>query len=356
MPNPVTLPTGSLHLTLYEDREGFAALRQEWNGLVMRSRFPSVFLTWEWQTTWWDCLGTGALRLLAWRRPDGELVGIAPLFDTGATPRHHWQVVGCTEVADYLDIISAAGHEVDVYGGFLSYLQSEQALPWDVITLCNLHESSLSYRLLADMAREAGLEVEVAQEDVAPYLVLPSSFEAYLQSLDKKQRHELRRKRHRLEREAGSWRWFTITTTDGLDSWLERFITLHRLASADKRAFMTPAMAHFFHRLAQTMAQAGWLALAFIEIEGEPTATFFNFAFHDRIWVYNSGFDPHRHAHLSPGIVLNSYLIEDAIARGYRVFDFLQGNEAYKYRFGAVDAAVMKTTIRRRFVNIQTHT
>lgn len=347
MPAVSTIPADGLHLTLYEGAEGFAALRNEWNALLMRSRFPSIFLTWEWQTTWWDCLGTGALRILTWRRPDGELVGIAPLFGACHTPTHHWQVVGCTEVADYLDIISAAGHEADVYGGFLRFLQSEQALPWDAITLCNLHESSLSYSLLADMARQAGLTVTVTQEDVAPYLVLPSSFEAYLQSLDKKQRHELRRKRNRLEREVSHWRWFVIATEEDLEPWVERFIALHRLASAEKEAFMTPEMAYFFHRLARTMARVGWLALAFIEIEGEPAATFFNFAFHDRIWVYNSGFDPARHAHLSPGIVLNSYLIEDAIARGYRIFDFLQGNEVYKYRFGAIDARVLNVTIRR---------
>lgn len=341
------MPGDDLYLTLYESREGFAVLRAEWNALLRRSRFPSVFLTWEWQTTWWDCLGTGSLRILTWRRSDGELVGIAPLFGACDTSPHHWQLIGCTEVADYLDIISAAGHEADVYGGFLRFLQSEQCPAWDVITLCNLHESSLSYRLLADMARQAGFAVTVEQEDVAPYLVLPSSFEDYLQSLDKKQRHELRRKRNRLEREVGDWRWFVITAEDDLEPWVERFITLHRLASAEKDAFMTPAMAHFFHRLARTMAQAGWLALAFIEIEGEPAATCFNFAFHDRIWVYNSGFDPTRHAHLSPGIVLNSYLIEDAIARGYRIFDFLQGNEVYKYRFGAIDARVMKITIQR---------
>jgi CelD/BcsL family acetyltransferase involved in cellulose biosynthesis len=347
----LAVPTDLVHLTLYEGREGFAALRHEWNQLLMRSRFPSIFLTWEWQTTWWDCLGTGDLRILAWRRSDGELIGIAPLYRAREDPDGHWQLVGCTEVADYLDIISAAGHEADVYGGFLRFLQSEQASPWAGITLCNLHESSLSYRLLADMARQAGFEVTVEQEDVAPYLVLPSSFEDYLQSLDKKQRHELRRKRNRLEREVGDWRWFVVTTTDGLEAWVERFIALHRLASSAKDAFMTPPMARFFHGLAQTMAEAGWLALAFIAIAGEPVASFFNFAFHDRIWVYNSGFDPTRYAHLSPGIVLNSYLIEDAIARGYRIFDFLQGNEVYKYRFGAIDAVVMKTTILRRFGN-----
>ena len=66
----------------------------------------------------------------------------------------------------------------------------------------------------------------------------------------------------------------------------------------------------------------------------------------DRLLVYNSGYDPVNYAELSPGIVLTSYIIEDAIKRGIKVFDFLQGNEVYKYRLGATDTVVYDTQIR----------
>ena len=39
----------------------------------------------------------------------------------------------------------------------------------------------------------------------------------------------------------------------------------------------------------------------------------------------------------SPGIVFESYCIQEALGRGARVYDFLRGTEPYKYRFGAVD-------------------
>ena len=87
--------------------------------------------------------------------------------------------------------------------------------------------------------------------------------------------------------------------------------------------------------------------MAFIEINGELASTYFDFDFDDRIWVYNSGIDPDVYGSLSPGIVLNSLLIEHAIQSGHRVFDFLQGSEIYKYRLGAVDARVMRVTLRR---------
>jgi CelD/BcsL family acetyltransferase involved in cellulose biosynthesis len=49
--------------------------------------------------------------------------------------------------------------------------------------------------------------------------------------------------------------------------------------------------------------------------------------------LYNSGFDP-AHASLAPGIVLLAHVIRDAIDRALPMFDFLRGEEPYKYAFG----------------------
>lgn len=340
-------PSAMLQTTVYRDPTGFDILRLEWNALLARSTFNSLFLTWEWQTTWWECLGAGELYLVTFRAAGGELVGIAPLFLTCDAAGCELHLVGCTEVADYLDIIIAQGHEPEVFSGFLHFLMGPQAPAWDGITLCNLYESSPTYRLLPAMAETVGWQTEVGQEDVAPFLMLPPTFDAYLDTLDKKQRHELRRKRSKLEREAGSWRWFQVQGGYDLESWVDRFIALHRRASADKDSFMTPVMAAFFQRIARATSTRGWLRLAFIEINGELASAYFDFDFDDRIWVYNSGFDPDVYGPLSPGIVLNSLLIEDAIQTGHRVFDFLQGSEIYKYRLGAIDARVMRVTLRR---------
>ena len=53
----------------------------------------------------------------------------------------------------------------------------------------------------------------------------------------------------------------------------------------------------------------------------------------DVVGVYNSGFHPARAA-LAPGLVLLAHLVRDAIGRGKRRFDFLRGEERYKYEFG----------------------
>jgi CelD/BcsL family acetyltransferase involved in cellulose biosynthesis len=81
-----------------------------------------------------------------------------------------------------------------------------------------------------------------------------------------------------------------------------------------------------------------------LRVDGTPCASYLNFDYDKRIWVYNSGFS-YQYESLSTGIVLLVYLIEDAIARGYTVFDFLRGNETYKYRMGGVDAPLYQLDV-----------
>jgi CelD/BcsL family acetyltransferase involved in cellulose biosynthesis len=64
--------------------------------------------------------------------------------------------------------------------------------------------------------------------------------------------------------------------------------------------------------------------------------------------LYNSGLNPTAFSALSPGIVLLTYSIEDAISRGCRFYDFLQGDEEYKFRMGARAAKVYNMIIRRQ--------
>jgi CelD/BcsL family acetyltransferase involved in cellulose biosynthesis len=95
------------------------------------------------------------------------------------------------------------------------------------------------------------------------------------------------------------------------------------------------------------MLEVGRLRLMFLTLDGEKAATLYAFEYDRRFWLYNSGYDPESHAQLSPGWVLLSYAIQYAIATGCQVFDFMQGNEEYKYRFGGQDYQVMHVVVRR---------
>jgi CelD/BcsL family acetyltransferase involved in cellulose biosynthesis len=333
--------------------DGFTALAAEWNSLLRRSRFNSLFLTYEWQTTWWHHQGKGDLWIVAFRRPDNnELVGIVPLYLVIAKEgpfagQPKLNLVGCIEVSDYLDAIIAKGWEGPVYAALLDWLQSEEAPEWGVLDLCNLPEDSLTYRDLPPLVTQHGLRVEVLQEDTAPQFRLPLRYETYLEEqVEKKQRHEIRRKQRRAEREAEVG-FVIVDSAQNLEAEMDDFIALQRASRADKADFMTPSMRRFFNAAACTMADAGYLRLCFLTLNGEKAAALFAFEYDRRFWLYNSGYDPDAYAQLSPGWVILAYSIQYAIAAGCQVFDFMQGNEEYKYRFGGLDYKVMRVLVHR---------
>jgi len=352
LPQPLFVPP--LDYTVYGPNahpNGFTALAGEWNDLLARSRFDTLFLSHEWQTTWWQQLGEGELWIVAFRqRESGRLVGIAPLYrllrqDGPWAGQRVFHLVGCTEVSDYLDLIIESGQEAAVYETLCEWLHSPNGPDWDVLDLCNLPEASLSYQILPQIVRGAGHRVEVTQEDVAPYIPLPTRYEDYLtERVEKKQRHEIRRKQRRAEREAAVG-FYLVGAEHDLQREMDDFIALQQMSSPDKEEFMTPEMQRFFRYAARRMLDAGYLRLAFLTLDGVKAATYFSFEYKGHLLLYNSGYDTGDFAHLSPGWVLLAYLIQHAIADGLQVFDFLQGDEEYKYRFGSQDSKVMRTVI-----------
>ena len=62
---------------------GFEGLDEaRWNGLLGQARLPSVFLTWQWQTSWAAAfLGGRALHLLRITDDAGMPTGLLPLYD-----------------------------------------------------------------------------------------------------------------------------------------------------------------------------------------------------------------------------------------------------------------------------------
>ncbi len=329
----------------YHDAGGFKTLAGEWNDLLHRSPADTIFLTPEYQRTWWRELGDGELLILA-ARDGGDLVGIAPLF--AAENRAGQRVlatVGCVEVSDYLDLIVSRGRESQVYVALVDYLAGGE-LEWDVLDLCNVHQDSPTLELLPALAEAQGWAVEMALDDVCPVVQLPGTWDEYLQMLSKKQRHEVRRKIRRVESQAGA-NWYIVGPEHDLDAETDDFLALMAASAPGKAEFLTSRMRNFFRQLARVAYDAGWLQMAFLEIQGRKAAAYFNFIYGNRVLVYNSGLDWQTFPRLGAGIVLTAYCIRHAIEHGRTAFDFMQGNERYKYQFGGQDVEVRRLLIRK---------
>ena len=92
--------------------------------------------------------------------------------------------------------------------------------------------------------------------------------------------------------------------------------------------------------------EAGCLQLAFMKVNGAKAAGYLSFDYLNRIWVYNSGIN-NDYKEYSPGWVLLGNLLKWANEHGREAFDFMRGQEDYKYRFGAIDRLVVQAIVKK---------
>lgn len=331
-----------VNLTVWDQADAFQRLREPWQALFEQCPDASSFLSWEWVSTWWHHFHDGRQAYIV-TLSDGVVVqAIAPLLISRGG-RRHVSFMGRDETTDYADILALAELRVEAAQAILEHLQSECARGASV-TLEPLPEESPLLRAV-ELAAPDGLEIEPIQP--CPTAVLASSWDAYLAQLTKKDRHELRRKLRRAET-AGDLRYEIATEPGGLDIALEDFYRLHQSSRDPKKAqFLEPHLQAFFSDAATTFAERGWLRLSTLRLDGVAIASLLSFDRSETVYLYNSGLDP-EYRRLSPGIILIAYELQAAIASGHTTYDFLRGDEAYKYDFGAKDRFVWRLCLGGR--------
>jgi CelD/BcsL family acetyltransferase involved in cellulose biosynthesis len=335
--------------------EEFDAMADEWNHLLTHSASHVPFLRHEYLAAWWRTLGGGEwqggeLYIATARRTGngaGELCAIAPMFLTqNAAGERALMLLGSIEISDYLDVIAPAAELPGFFDLLLGHLAGPEAPNWQVLDWYNLLENSPTLAALDKAAARCGWRLVQERLQHCPYIPLPGDWETYLAGIDKKQRHEIRRKMRRVESAELPIRWYIVQDGETLDAEIEAFINLMG-QDAEKQAFLTSGMRSQMHLAVTAAHRAGWVQLAFLEIDGQKAAGYLNFDYDNRIWVYNSGID-FGFGVYSPGWVLLGYLLQWANENKRETFDFMRGEEEYKYRFGGVDRFIVRARLVRK--------
>ena len=319
--------------------ESYQGHEEHWQDLLPRSVVDTLFLTPSWQKVWWEQFGLGAEMMLLCLQNEQVLDGIAPMARRNGTI----SLIGDQDVCDYNDFLVSRGAEGRFYPSLLDHLDGEE---WQSLELISLPDHSPTLTYLPDLARQRGYSVEVREEDVVPGVRLPDSWDAYLEGLSKKDRHELRRKFRRLCSVPEGFRWYKLSDPDEVEGYLEDFFFLMRSSRETKHRFLTEPRERFFRSIAREMAGVGFFRLFFMELKGERVAAVMCFDYGPSRMLYNSGFNPD-YGYYSVGLLLKALCIKDAIEEGKEYFDFLRGPEQYKYHLGASDRNLYRMVVRR---------
>lgn len=235
-------------------------------------------------------------------------------------------LIGDDRVTDLSGMLCVCGHEDEVIECLGEYV-GQHALRID------LHPLETISPLVTMLGKYVpGIKVE--RVDTCPLLELTNTWDEYLDGLGGKARHELRRKMKKVNGTA---------LRDVQPSDVGKLFDLMTRSVEDKKFFLREETMGFFRDLADVFSAQGWLRLRAAVLEESILGMIFAFKFSDRVFLFNMGFTPELR-HLSPGIVTVALDIKAAIEEGYRFYDFLRGDEDYKYRLGARARETVRVT------------
>src|SRR5512138_1412825 len=232
-----------MEYTLHKDFSEIPAAA--WNELAEAGISDTPFARHEMLSEWWKTLGGGewpqAELVLVSASENGNLIGIAPLFKAEYEGRAALLLVGSIEVSDYLDLIVRPADLSRFVSGLLDFLGSAGPCGGVPLDWYNIPDSSPTLAALKAEAEKRGCSYQEEVYRPTPRISLEGGFDAYLARLDKKQRHEIRRKMRRAAESPVPVRFQVVEDGSALESETEAFLEL-MAHDPNKASFLHPAM------------------------------------------------------------------------------------------------------------------
>jgi CelD/BcsL family acetyltransferase involved in cellulose biosynthesis len=290
------------------------ALEGDWSDLALRCPNATPFQHPGWVLPWYRHFGSGELFVLA-VRDEGRLQAVLPLFLHGWEGRRQLTILG-TGISDYLDVLFDPEAAADCVAAILAYLAGQRSR-WDV---CSWQDLPAHSPLLC------GLGVRTQAQ---PCVSLPLG----MASLPHGLKRNIRRYTERLTG-LGELRFETHCDPGVLSD----LFTLHgqRWGEIGEAGVLHEGAVQSFHReAARRLSRVGALRLYRATLDGRAIGVVYGYVWAGTFYSYLGGFDPELKA-CSPGTVILAYAIQQAIEEGLRNWDFLRGEEPYKFTWGGV--------------------
>jgi CelD/BcsL family acetyltransferase involved in cellulose biosynthesis len=307
----------------------------EWERLLATNPTASAFSHRSVHEAWWIGYGAEATDVsIAVYDAAGALCAYLPLMLRPDGVRY----LGATYHIDYatvlIDLTSA--ESVGAIDALVTHLYADTS----ALDLRRLRRADRAHEMfMSALAANSARTATTTIEEPAPSIDLTNitTFDEHLERIDKKDRHEIRRKVRR-----GEGAGVTISAkTHAVDD-LAEFIKLHRARWGHHGLFTEDEtfMRELFSRAPENLITI--IVARNLEFGAFAAGLFLRDATGIRYW--NAGGELAARS-LSPGILLFAHGLQMAIAEQKQTFDFLRGNESYKYEVGATDVDVLMVTV-----------
>ena len=347
-----------VRIDLIENFEALEEVERNWHAVYGSDPESHFFLSWPWLSQ------TLKHRAAGWRilaAHDGsDYVAFFPLRLCVRFSKRRGVFVNEIEMAgsfgwaDYTGFICHPDHEA---GAIPSLSARLLEMHWSKLDLRHLRLSDRRFSLFMSAFDEARFAVEdraaehetqSVNNEICPYVDLPDDFDRYLaKKVSANTRQKLRRLLRQVDGSADLR--VTLATAETLERDLDVLAGFWRVMWADRKGEKVEHLAGRYREILRQGFEAGLLYMPVLWRRDVPLGALGSFIDRQKKeLLYFVGGRDESSDDPPPGLVLHAHSIRWAIANGLRTYDFLRGNEAFKYSFGATDRRIRNIVVRTK--------
>jgi tetratricopeptide (TPR) repeat protein len=340
----------AVHIDIIETSPSLARIEDNWNAVYDADDEAQIFLSWQWLSGWLSCIPGPWFILAAKERDAADLpyVGFFPL--RLQTTIEKSDVFGDVRMAgnfggDYTGLICRPEAENKVIPAFARTIKQ---MNWARLHLDNVRMSERRWRLLTACFPKASFHAakvdKVVKTDgidnsICPYATLPKDWNDYLDQLSANTRQKIRRLLKQVE--ASSEYRIAVATPETFERDLKTLLGFWDTKWRARKGVRMDSLIRSNGTMLTRSFHSGLVYLptfwhgdrpvAALATLVEPRRRTFSFYMTGRDETFEGP---------PAGMILHACSIRHAIEQGFIEYDFLRGNEPYKYSFGCKERKI----------------
>ncbi|MBD3107670.1 GNAT family N-acetyltransferase [Bacillus sp. AGMB 02131] len=329
-------------MNIYEhnDISSLDKILNNWSELNKDYHDITIFQDVNWLKSWWE-YKTKQRTIIPYIleiKQSNEIVGVFPLYihviTLAGVNFRILKPVG-SELSDYLVPILSKNYSAEEALNLVFAKIMKDKTNWDYFDWGNIPEYSCFDKFL-NKKLSSNSKLKRNRIEACPYFKINKDIMKTINNFDQKWLKDIYYKERKIKR-SGKLVYQKVITEEEIEPIMKKLFDLHckrwektdtpsRFQSATERDFLLSA--------AINLHKAKLLHLSYLSHNDEIIAIHFGMSDGKKFYYYIPTFDMN-FAKYSVGQLLIYNLILQAGREGCDVFDFLRGNEAYKYKWGA---------------------
>lgn len=324
-----------MQVEIIQDAKRIAELEHPWRELYAKSEETNIFLSFSWMSTWLKHFGNNYSVYITAVFDDNALIGIAPFVKHRFFGIFDGIRLLSFGLADYENIL-CSGTTPNRRQTIDAIFQSMQKLqPWQILRIEKIKESSPNYAAFKETAHAKPGIVFKEHKHATPFCSLKDTWKVYLKTLRKKFVADTQRQMERLKKIGVSCALRVVDDPKDINrvvAELAKFHIQRRKAMGQESFFKNPRYEEFFKDVAEVLLKEGKLHLSYLYQADKFVAFHLGFQENKTFFYYLPTFNQEFAAY-SAGRVLAFELLRNSFERGFKIFDFMLGDEGYKDQF-----------------------